>query len=873
MEKIMAENRDEIRHIIHTSKNNTIACTRIQRRFEIGYIKAQQIIKTMNFTHLHVHSHYSRLDGMAKIKELVNRCIATGMNAVALTDHGNMCGIKELLTYCECINAERAENNQELFKPIVGVEFYCARRGRHAMTGEEETTYKGHKRAIDHGGWHLILLAKNKTGYQNLCRLLSESNKEDAFFVVPRIDHELLERYHEGLICCSACIGGELPQKVLSGLQSGNLSEARRTVRWFKNLFGDDYYIELQRHQTDCLGANQRIFELESIINPILIDLAHKNNVKIICTNDVHFVHETDADAHDVLLCINTNHTIDDADRLRYTKQEWLKSPEEMAAIFSDIPEAIINTQEIADKVELYSIDNPLILPNQDIPDGYESLSQFFIAKVKSGAEFRYVAERMEQDSTLQKRIELEIKHICDSQLEAYFLFVADVVQTTFEKWNIYHGPGRSSVAGSVVAYCLGITDIDPLEYGLLFERFFHPIGCSLPQIAVDFEYCERQRIIDYLKEKYRDEHVAHLIAFTRMSAKSTISKVGEVLCVPKKDVEAITTCIIDGMTLSKNYQHVDELKRELNSTNPKIRQMLQCAERLEGTVCKAFQHMSCVVLCGEKLSDVVPIGSIGVPGTNKRVMLSEFEAHYAEDAGLLKFDVIGLKVLTVMKECLKIIEHQYGSDTMKSIINPPKDDELTFRLFQEGNTEGIFLFDYNGMRKYLKQLQPSSFEQLVAVNAMYRPGPMDFIPKYIKRMQGMEPITYHLPIMRSYLEETYGMTIYQEQMMLLSQVIANFTPEESDRLRSVVCCRRITQAERIFKEKFIDGGIKNGYNKEVLTAIWFDWSANGNYFFSKSHAVSYTWLAYKMAYLKAHYPKIFMEVHATVEEQVINKV
>lgn len=489
----------------------------------------------MNFTHLHVHSHYSLLDGMAKIKEIVDQCVATGMNSVAITDHGNMYGIKELLDYCNKVNAKR----ETPFKPIVGVEVYCARRGCHSMSAEEKITPEGCKRILDRGGWHLILLAKNKVGYHNLCRLVSESNQEDAFYFVPRIDRELLERYHEGLICCSACIGGELPQKILAGLQTGDFSEARNTLRWFKDLFGKDYYIELQRHPTNRPGSNRRTFELQSLINPVLIDLAHENDVKLICSNDCHYVRKEDADAQDVLLCINTNHFVDDKERLHYTKQEWLKSPEEMASLFCDLPEALSNTQEIVDKVELYDIDCKPLLPQFDVPGTFESVDAYLRHLTMQGAIQRYGQQMLDTCPAIQQRIDFELDTISKADISSYFLIFWDCVCAAREK-NILFGPGRSSASGSIVNYCLQITDIDPLEYGLLFERFFNPQRIALPDIDLDVEEEGWQNIIDYLTSKYGKSNVARVVTFDKMTRRRALSKVGRVLHVHELDIKLI---------------------------------------------------------------------------------------------------------------------------------------------------------------------------------------------------------------------------------------------------------------------------------------------------------------------------------------------
>ena len=478
----------------------------------------------MNFTHLHVHSHYSLLDGMSKVPEIVDKCLATGMPAVALTDHGNMYGIKELLDYCKGINKKRKEEGLEPFKPIVGVEAYCARRGRLSKCDDKAVNAEGRTYVIDRSGWHLILLAKNMTGYHNLCRLVSAGFMSDAFYHTPRIDHELLEQWHEGIICSSACLAGELPQKVLEGLQSGDLSEAEQTIQWFKGIFGEDYYIELQRHETQKPNADVEVYERQKQINPVLVELARKYDVKIIATNDSHFVNEEDAEAHDRLICLSTNHFVNDVNRMHYTKQEWLKTPEEMAEIFSDLPEALANTQEIVDKVEIYDIDCDPIMPKFDIPESFGTEDQYgsrleleaaYLRHLTmEGALKRYGKERLETDEVLKERIEFELNTINSMGFPGYFLIVMDFIRAAREELDVSVGPGRGSAAGSVVAYCLRITDLDPLKYDLLFERFLNPDRISLPDIDTDFEDCGRGKVLDYVSRKYGDTHVAHIVTY-----------------------------------------------------------------------------------------------------------------------------------------------------------------------------------------------------------------------------------------------------------------------------------------------------------------------------------------------------------------------
>lgn len=730
----------------------------------------------MRFTHLHVHSHFSRIDGIAKVRDIVDKCIATGMNAVALTDHGNMSGIKDLLNYCKFINEERSLSGIKPFIPIVGVEAYCARRGRHLMTDK-----------IDRGGWHVILLAKNKTGYRNLCSLVSESNKEDAFYIVPRLDHELLEQYHEGLICCSACIGGELPQKVLKGLETGDMSEARKTVEWFKNLFGDDYYIELQRHETQRQGANREIFQLQSAINPILFNLAHEYGIKIICSNDCHYINKDEADAQDCWMCIQTKKKIDDKDRIRFSKQEWLKSPEEMEVIFRDIPEALENTQEIVNKIELYDIDHAPILPKLDLPIPPK---EYLRQQVMSGGIEQY-GEEFLHSSIFKQRAETELNILCTNEdVATYLLIVADILNAARDM-GIMVGPGRSSAAGSLVNYCLRITDIDPLKYGLLFEHFYSDTD-TLPDIDIDVEANERDRLIEYVMHKYGETHVAHIIMhhFEKSTCRSIISAYG-------------------------------------------------------------------IALCGEELHNILPLISKEDSKAHKRIIATGYDGNQIESVGVVKLDILGLNVLTTIKHCLQKIKQMYDIDLNINAI--PLNDNLTLRLFQEGRTEDVFQFQAEEMRKHLQELLPTTFEDLVALNALYRPDAMIItLPHFIARKRSIEPIRYALPVVENILKETSGIFVYDEQVMLLCQRIANFTPVENKILH-----RALVQRSHILEEikrKFISQGLQNGYEKEALNYVWNDLVKHPTYTFPKSHAVCYTWLAYQAAYLKTHYPDAFQK-------------
>ena len=904
----------------------------------------------MDFCHLHVHSHYSVLDGMSKVPDLVDKCLRTGMHSIALTDHGNMYGIKELLDYCNILNKEAKEKAEAEgrdfvpFKPIVGCEAYCARRGRHSKSNEEAYSAEGRRYIIDRSGWHLILLAKNMVGYRNLCRIVSAGFMEDAYNYTPRIDKELLEQFHEGVICCSACLGGELPQKImrsladgdrLSDLDNGAFAEAQETVRWFKSIFGDDYYIELQRHQTDKPGGDQNVYQHQREVNPVLVALAKKYGVKIIATNDVHFVEEEHAEAHDRLICLSTNHYIDDDNRLHYTKQEWLKTPEQMAEIFSDLPEALANTMEIAGKVEIYNINSDPIMPKFPIPEefgteqsyhdkfteqqlfdeftrnehgevvmdeeaankkikklgGYERLyrikleADYLEHLTMKGALERYGKERLDTDEVLQERIHFELHVMKTMGFPGYFLIVMDFIRGAREELGVSVGPGRGSAAGSVVAYCLHITDLDPLKYDLLFERFLNPDRISLPDIDTDFEDEGRGRVLDWVSRKYGETHVAHIITYGAMAAKSAIADVSRVQRIPLQRANEIKALIPDRgfpdnikdekgkspkVNLKNCYKYVDELKQLLNGNEPEIKSMLNYAAELEGTIRQVGIHACGVIIGADDLTKFAPLSSVEDKELGKRVLVTEYDGHVVESVGLIKMDFLGLKTLTIIKECLKNVKRARGEDI--DIDHIPIDDAETYRLFQEGRTVAVFQFESAGMQKYMKELKPTVMGDLIAMNALYRPGPMQYIPQFIRRKQGQEEVTYDIPVMERYLKDTYGVTVYQEQVMLLSRLLANFTRGESDKLRKAMGKKQMAILQEL-RGKFMEGGKANGHDQKILEKIWTDWEAFASYAFNKSHAACYSWVAYQTAYLKAHYPAEFMAANLTVSKDDIKTV
>ena len=843
---------------------------------------------------------------MSKIPDLVSKCLKTDMHALALTDHGNMYGIKEFLDHCKKVNKEAGEI---VIKPIVGCEAYCARRGRHSRQNDESISGEGRSYVIDRSGWHLILLAKNMQGYRNLCKIVSMGFMDDAFNYTPRIDKELLEQYHEGIICSSACLGGELPQKIMTAISrqpdalnnveqaiaNGVFQEAEEAVLWFKNLFGEDYYIELQRHQTEKPGGDQSTYQRQMQVNPVLIALAHKYGIKVIATNDAHFVEEEHAEAHDRLICLSTNHFVDDINRMHYTKQEWLKSPAEMEAIFGDIPEAITNTQEIADKIEIYDIDSKPIMPKFPIPEEFGTEEQYG-SRLKleaaylehltmEGALKRYGKERLETDEQLKERIRFELDTINNMGFPGYFLIVMDFIRGAREELGVSVGPGRGSAAGSVVAYCLHITDLDPLEYDLLFERFLNPDRISLPDIDTDFDDAGRGKVLEWVSKKYGETHVAHIITYGVMAAKSAIADVSRIQRVPLERANQIKALIPERgfpdnikdekgkspkVNLKNCYKYVDELRQLVNGGEPEIRSMLNYAQQLEGTVRQVGIHACGVIIGADDLTNFAPLSSVEDKELHKRVLVTEYDGHVIESVGLIKMDFLGLKTLTIINECIKNIKRARGEEV--DIDHIPIDDAETYKLFQEGRTIAVFQFESAGMQKYMKELKPTVIGDLIAMNALYRPGPMQYIPQFIRRKQGLEPVTYDIPCMEKYLKDTYGVTVYQEQVMLLSRLLANFTRGESDKLRKAMGKKQMNILQEL-KGKFMEGGKANGHDPKVLEKIWTDWEAFASYAFNKSHAACYSWVAYQTAYLKAHYPAEFMAANLTVSKDDIKEV
>ena len=821
------------------------------------------------FTHLHVHTQYSILDGAAAIKPLLKRAKELGMTALAITDHGNMYGVKEFHDAAE----------KEGIKPILGCEVYVAGGSRFDKSGKDDR------------GDHLILLAKNLEGYHNLSKIVSYAFTE-GFYYRPRVDKELLRLYHDGIICCSACLGGELPQAIMRG----DMQEARRVVEEFVSIFGEDYYLELQLHQSGIPRIDEQVYENQKKVNAALLQLAAEYGVKYICSNDVHFIMADDAPAHDRLICLNTGRDLDDPNRMRYTWQEYLKSEEEMAALFPDHPEALATTAEIAGKVEEYSLEHKPLMPNFPIPDDFDvpldQLKETFRKKIKDEAvlaeidrctdsldevvgrhpelsdqltiakQFRYLehltykgAERRygTLSDAVRKRIEYELSTIEWMGFPGYFLIVWDFIRAAREM-GVSVGPGRGSAAGSVVAYSLTITNIDPMKYDLLFERFLNPDRISLPDVDVDFDEDGRADVLHYVVEKYGSKRVAQIVTFGTMAPKAAIKDVARVQKLPLSESNRISKLVPEkpGTTFAKAYKEVPELVKEKESDNPLIRDTMKYAEKLEGSVRQTGVHACGVIIGQDDLEKFAPMAI----AKDAELNVVQYEGKLVESVGLIKMDFLGLKTLSIIKDALENIESTTGSRPDIDAI--PLDDPLTYDLYSRGETTGLFQFESPDMKKHLRNLKPNRFEDLIAMNALYRPGPMEYIPNFIARKHGLEPVTYEIPDMEEYLKDTYGITVYQEQVMLLSQKLAGFTGGEADTLRKAMGKKKRDVLDKM-KPKFIEGAKKNGHDPKICEKIWGDWEAFASYAFNKSHSTCYAYVSYQTAYLKAHYPAEFM--------------
>ncbi len=886
------------------------------------------------FVHLHVHSQYSILDGQASIQRLVDKAMADGQPGIAITDHGDMFGIKEFYNYvkkvkgklkdkaaeCEKRLAELREGTAEAaggdasaeiaacerqleelhrkmaFKPIIGCEVYVARRRLSDKEGKP-----------DQSGYHLILLAKNLKGYHNLIKIVSKAWTE-GFYMRPRTDRAEIEKYHEGLICCSACLAGEVPRAITAD----DFDKAEESIRWHKGVFGEDYYLELQLHKATVERANHEAYPMQLKVNEHLRRLAAKYGVRMVCTNDVHFVDEDNAEAHDRLICLSTGKDLDDPKRMLYSKQEWLKTTAEMASIFGESdPEAMATTVDICNQVECYSIDHAPIMPTFEIPaefgteeeyraryteqdlydeftrdehgnvvmseeegrkkieklGGYDKLYRIKLEAdylghlTMIGAHKRYGEQLTDEQS---ERLKFELHIMKTMGFPGYFLIVQDFIRAAREELDVSVGPGRGSAAGSAVAYCLGITQIDPIAYDLLFERFLNPDRISLPDIDVDFDDDGRGRVLNWVTQKYGKEKVAHIITYGTMATKLAIKDVARVEKLMLAESDRLCKLVPDKTpdgkavkNLSQAIELVPELKAAEQSDNPVLRDTIRYAKMLEGNVRNTGVHACGTIICRDDITDWVPVSTADDKVTGEKMLVTQYEGSVIEDTGLIKMDFLGLKTLSIIKDALENIRQTKGIKVDIddfSIINDP----ATYKLYSEGRTVGTFQFESAGMQKYLRELQPSTFEDLIAMNALYRPGPMDYIPDFIARKHGRSPIVYDIPVMEKYLKDTYGVTVYQEQVMLLSRLLANFTRGESDTLRKAMG-KKLKDKLDALKPKFIAGGTKNGHDPKVLEKIWADWEKFASYAFNKSHATCYSWVAFQTAYLKANYPSEYM--------------
>ena len=858
----------------------------------------------MSFVHLHVHTQYSILDGQASIENLFNRAEELGMPGLAITDHGNMYGVKEFFKYAA---------KHPSVKPIIGCEIYVS---------------KGDHRVKEKGYYHLILLAKNYNGYKNLMKIVSTGHLEGMYYK-PRVSHEVIEKYHEDLICSSACMAGEIPRMILAG----DIAGAEKAIEWHKRVFKDDYYLEVMLHKTEVPGLSLEVYEKEKEYDEDIFDLAEKHGVKVIATNDAHFVRKEDGPAHDRLICLTTNAYIDDPDRLRYTQQEYLKSEEEMAALFPGHPEVITNTLEICDKVESYSIDRGHVLPKFQIDPDFLADIDNQLEKYKDvidagrcdekgndrGEEFRYsvaflchlcykgaherYGETLNQETS--ERLDFELKTISRMGFPDYFLIVQDYIAAA-RAHGISVGPGRGSAAGSAVAYCLGITNLDPIKYDLLFERFLNPERVSMPDIDVDFDDDGRYRVIQYVQDHYGVDHVSHVITFGTMAAKGAIKDVARISRLPLDESNRLTKMIPDKPitvtetsevelkegeepengerviekdgkrykivkkdsdkkpTLKNCVKYVPELKNEYENGSPLVREVLNYALQLEGCIRQVGIHACAMIIGRGNLTDYIPI-TLGVDkATDQKVWVSQYEGSFIEDVGMLKMDFLGLRTLSIIKICLAEVKKRFGIDI--DIEKIPIDDPKAYEIYSNGDTKSVFQFESPGMMEWLQKLHPERFEDLIAMNALYRPGPMDYIPSFVARKRGEEPITYDLPAMEEFLKETYGVTVYQEQVMLISQKVAGFSKGKADKLRKAMGKKKIDILQSLYND-FIEGGKKNGHPEDVLKKIWKDWEKFASYAFNKSHATCYAWVSYQTGWLKAHYPSEFQAANLSMNK------
>lgn len=818
------------------------------------------------FNHLHCHTQYSLLDGAASISGMYKKAAAEGMRGMAITDHGNMFGVFDFVA--------EASRQGDKVKPIVGCEFYLV-DDRHIKQFSKD---KKDRR------YHQLFLAKNPEGYRNLVKMCSLGYIEGMYSKYPRIDKELVLKYHTGLIATTCCIGAMVPQAILNKSEA----EARKEFEWWLNIFGEDYYIELQRHQ----------IKEQEIINQTLLKFAKEYNVKVIATNDSHYVDQQDANAHDILLCINTGEKqatpkMDDFTddsigmknrRFAFPNNEfYLKTGAEMSRLFHDVPAAIDNTNEIVDKIEPLKLKRDILLPHFQIPAGYVDQDSYLRHLTMQGAHDRY------KDITpeVQERIDFELFTIKTMGFAGYFLIVADFIKAGRDI-GVFIGPGRGSAAGSAVAYCIGITNIDPIKYQLLFERFLNPDRKSMPDIDTDFDDEGRDKVIDYVVKKYGQQQVAQIVTYSTMAAKVSIKDVARVMDLPLSEANILAKLVPDkpGIKLKRvmtapltgegglsekenlNNDDLENVKqlREMYERGGMIQAVLKEALVLEGSVRGTGIHAAGIIIAPKDLTEIIPV----CVAKDSSLYVTQFEGSIIEDAGVIKMDFLGLKTLTIMRDAIKMIHENHGIAI--EIDEVPLDDPKTYELYQKGETNGTFQFESAGMQKYLKELKPDRFDDLIAMNALYRPGPLEYIPNYIARKHGTEKVVYDLPAMEEFLKDTYGITVYQEQVMLLSQKLAGFSKGDADVLRKAMGKKQIAVLNKM-KTQFMDGCAQRGHDLKACEKIWVDWEAFASYAFNKSHSTCYAFVAYQTAYLKTYYPAEYMAAVLTHNQQNLDKI
>ncbi len=780
-----------------------------------------------NFVHLHLHTQYSLLDGASNISRMISKAVSLGMPAIAMTDHGNMFGVPYFVKEAEAAG----------IKPIIGCEVYLAKGSRFERKKTAGKQY-----------YHLILLAKNKTGYHNLAKLVSRSFLE-GFYYKPRIDKELLEEFSEGLIVSSACLGGEIPQLILED----KLEEAQTAIEWYKGIFGEDFYLELQNH---FLPGQQKV-------NPVLRSLAKKNGIKLIATNDVHFIDRKDREAHTILIKLSTGTTIDVTDDLHYTGEEFLKSEEEMIELFPEDAEAVYNTLEIANKVEEYDIFRDVILPVFELPENFTDQKEYLRYLTFKGAKEKYGIITDE----IQERLEHELGIIEDMEFVGYFLIVQDFIRAAKEM-GVRVGPGRGSAAGSAVAYAIDITNIDPIKYGLLFERFLNPQRVTMPDVDIDFDDEGREKVLQYVVDKYGKDHVAQLITFGTMGPKTAIRDVARVLRMPISEADKLAKMVPDkaASSFEEAYKESKELREVKEKGTEEQRKVLELAETLEGSVRHTGKHACGIIIGPDVLEEHIPLAT----AKDAELMVTQYDGKYIESVGMLKMDFLGLKTLSIINDALEIIEDQYGIQL--DIDNIPLDDEKTFKIFQDGNTNAIFQFESAGMQKSLKELKPTTFEDLVAMNSLYRPGPMDYIPLYIKRKHGLEEVKSLHPSLDSIVESTYGIMVYQEQIMKAAQVMAGYSLGGADLLRRAMGKKNMEIMEEN-KRLFVEGSVANGIDEKEAAKVFDVIKEFAKYGFNRSHSAAYALVAFQTAYLKAHYPPALLAATLTHNLKELEKI